>query len=88
MKITLLLALSNFSLENYKLQSQLDEFCAKNYELQSQLDDFSKKFAILEDRVFKRDKKIQELESILERNRDEFNIAITNLKRLNYESSE
>jgi len=80
--------LSNFSLENYKLQSQLDEFCAKNYELQSQLDDFSKKFAILEDRVFKRDKKIQELESILERNRDEFNIAITNLKRLNYESSE
>jgi len=71
----------NFSSENYKLQSQLDEFCSKNYELQSQLDDVSKKLAVLVERVLKRDEKIQELESILERNKDEFNIAITNLKR-------
>ena len=60
----------NCSSENYKLQSQLDEFCSKNYELQSQLDDFFKKFAILGERVLKRAEKIQELESILDRNRD------------------
>ena len=71
----------NFSSENYKLQSQLDEFFLKNYELQSQLDDVFKKFAILEERILKRAEKIQELESILERNRDEFSIAITNIKR-------
>ena len=56
-------------------------FFLKNYELQSQLDDVFKKFAILEERILKRAEKIQELESILERNRDEFSIAITNIKR-------
>ena len=60
----------NFSSENYKLQSQLDELYSMNYKLQSQLDDVSKKFAVLEESVLQRDEKIQELESILERNRD------------------